>query len=223
MSWRVVGYIRVSTEDQAAHGVSLEAQEQKIRDYCKLYDMTLLGIEKDEASGKSLNREGLRQALNWYESEGVVVAKLDRLTRSVRDLSELLEEYFGKRKLQLISVAEQIDTTTAAGRLVLHILTSVAQWERETIGERTSAALQHKKRNGEFCGGFVPWGFKVVDGVLVIDEEEQNAILEAKRLRKKGFSLRKIGHELLARDFKPRRNGAWEPTQVKRLLAAGEV
>lgn len=221
---RVIGYVRVSTEEQAHNGVSLGAQTQKIYDYCKLYELELVFVYHDEASGKSLDRPGFQEALRVLEAgqvDGIVVAKLDRLTRSVRDLGTLLERYFGDR--QLISVGEQIDTSTAAGRLVLHILMSVAQWERETIGERTSAARQHKKRNGQFCGGFVPWGFKVANGVLVVNEEEQNAILEAKRLRKKGLSLRNIGVELLKRDFRPRKGGNFAPQQVKILLAAGEV
>jgi DNA invertase Pin-like site-specific DNA recombinase len=223
---RVVGYVRVSTEEQAAQGVSLEAQSQRIRDYCRLYDFDLVCIIPDEASGKSLARPGLSTALKLLrgqEAEGLVVAKLDRLTRSVKDLGELIDFYFGGESYKLVSVAEQIDTNSAAGRLVLHILTSVAQWERETIGERTSAAMQHKRRNGEFTGGFAPWGYRLVNGVLEVDAEEQNAILEARRLRKKGLSLRRIGMELLARDFRPRRNGEWAPSQVKCLLAAGEV
>jgi DNA invertase Pin-like site-specific DNA recombinase len=223
---KVVGYIRVSTEEQASQGVSLEAQAQRIRDYCKLYEFELVCIIPDEASGKSLARPGLAEALKLLreqQAEGLVVAKLDRLTRSVKDLGELIDYYFSRECFKLVSVAEQIDTNSAAGRLVLHILTSVAQWERETIGERTSAAMQHKKRNGEFTGGFVPWGYHLVNGVLEVDTEEQNAILEARRLRKKGLSLRRIGLELLSRDFRPRRSGDWAPSQVKCLLAAGEV
>jgi site-specific DNA recombinase len=86
--------------------------------------------------------------LQAHEAEGLAVCKLDRLTRSVRDLGGLIEIYFSNG-IALLSVGEQIDTTTAAGRFMLNVLGSVAQWERETIGERTATALRHKRAKGE--------------------------------------------------------------------------
>src|SRR6516225_611736 len=83
--------------------------------------------------------------------DAVIVAKLDRLTRSVKDLCELLER-FERRGVSLISVAESLDTGSAAGRLVINIMTAVSQWEREAIGERTRDALRHKRANGERIG-----------------------------------------------------------------------
>lgn len=220
---KAIGYVRVSTDEQAESGVSLAAQEQKIRAYCDLYDLELVEICSDAgASGKTLDRPGLDRVLRSLtarNAEAVVVAKLDRLTRSVIDLGALLDEYFGE-KFQLLSVSEQVDTRTAAGRLVLNILTTVAQWERETIGERTSIALQHKKRNGEYTGGRVPYGKRLEDGRLVDDIEEQAAVTVAKKLRTRGMSLRKIGTELLRRDIRPRTGNSFSAQQVKQLLAA---
>lgn len=105
-----------------------------------------LGPDAD-ASAKDLNRPGLVRVLALVEKrdvDAVIVAKLDRLTRSVRDLGELLER-FERRGVSLVSVAESLDTGTAAGRLVLNVMASVSQWEREVIGERTREALAHKK------------------------------------------------------------------------------
>jgi site-specific DNA recombinase len=222
---KVIGYIRVSTDEQANNGVSLQAQEWKIRDYCSLYDLELIEIVRDEASGKSLEREGLTRVLSELSrgrAGGVVVMKLDRLTRSVRDLGVLLDRYFdGKQPYHLYSVGEQIDTTSAAGRLVLHILCSVAQWERETIGERTSAALRHMRRNNRFTGGFAPWGFTVDgDGSLVPNNEEQLAIGLAQQWREKGWSLRKIGRALMERGFRSRTGGHLSARQVKCFISA---
>jgi hypothetical protein len=81
----------------------------------------------------------------------VIIAKLDRLTRSVKDLAELLER-FNRSGVSLVSVAESLDTGTAAGRLVLNIMTAVSQWEREASGERTRDAMHHKRANGERVG-----------------------------------------------------------------------
>jgi DNA invertase Pin-like site-specific DNA recombinase len=85
------------------------------------------------------------------EVQAVIIAKLDRLTRSVKDLCTLLER-FERRGVALVSVAESLDTGSAAGRLVLNIMTAVSQWEREAIGERTRDAMSHKRTNGERIG-----------------------------------------------------------------------
>src|SRR3974390_3133426 len=98
-------------------------------------------------SAKSLNRPGMSRLLSLVEAGAVnkvIIAKLDRLTRSVQDLAEPFAR-FNRRGVSLVSVAESLDTGTAAGRLVLNIMTAVSQWEREAIGERTATALQHKK------------------------------------------------------------------------------
>ncbi len=156
---KVIGYLRVSTQEQEQSGLGLEAQQEKIRAYCGLYDLELVDMVQDAASGKSLKgREGLALALAMLargEVEGLIVAKLDRLTRSVKDLGELIENYFAK--YSLFVVAEQVDTRTASGRLVLNLLTSVAQWERETIGERTAAALGAKRERGKNRRGRPVW------------------------------------------------------------------
>src|SRR4051812_42961505 len=154
---RVVGYIRVSTEEQASEGISLDAQRAKLEAYARLYDLDLVAVEVDAgASAKTLERPGLRAALARLEAgdvEGLLIAKLDRLSRSVLDWNTLIESHFGPAGgRQLFSVADSIDTRTAAGRLVLNVLMSVAQWERETIVERTRDAMAHKRTRSERVG-----------------------------------------------------------------------
>jgi DNA invertase Pin-like site-specific DNA recombinase len=220
---RVVGYVRVSTEEQATDGVSLAAQRAKLAAYASLYDLEVVAIVEDAGvSAKTLDRPGLSKVLAMVaagEVEGVLVAKLDRLTRSVRDLGELLDGAF--KRGALLSVGEQIDTRTAAGRLVLNILGSVAQWEREAIGERTSAALQHKRSRGELVGG-VPYGFRVAaDGVaLEADAGEQEVIAVARELVAGGLSLRKVAAGLAARGYASRSGGEFHAQQIKRMVAA---
>src|SRR5258706_16367997 len=117
-------------------------------------------------SAKSLNRPGLQKLMGLVNCGGVqavIVAKLDRLTRSVKDLCGLLE-LFEKRKVALISVAEALDTGSAAGRLVITIMGAVSQWEREAIGERTRDALQHKRGNGERVGNIAFRSRPATDG-----------------------------------------------------------
>jgi predicted site-specific integrase-resolvase len=123
---KTVGYVRVSTDKQAEHGVSLEAQEAKIRAMATLHGTELSEVIVDGGeSAKGLNRPGIARLLARVDAGSVkvvIVAKLDRLTRSVKDLCELLER-FERRGVSLVSVAESLDTGSAAGRLVLNIMT----------------------------------------------------------------------------------------------------
>jgi site-specific DNA recombinase len=152
---KTVGYVRVSTDKQADRGVSLDAQAEKIRAMAGVHNAELVEIVVDGGeSAKSLQRPGMAHLLALVDGkkvQAVIIAKLDRLTRSVKDLCELLER-FERRGVALISVAESLDTRSAAGRLVLNIMTAVSQWEREAIGERTRDAMSHKRSNGERVG-----------------------------------------------------------------------
>lgn len=222
---KVIGYVRVSTEEQADQGVSLAAQEERIHAYAKLYGLELVYMFREEGvSASTLERPKLQEALRSLESgaaEALVVAKLDRLTRSLPDLLALIGEYFSD-SYALMSVAEQLDPRTASGRLVMNILGAVAQWELETISERTKAALKYKRDRGEYTGGGVPYGFKVSeDKTLVASPFEQAGIALAWRLRGEGRTLRDIGKELLLQGFPPRQGDAWSAQQVKRLLESG--
>jgi DNA invertase Pin-like site-specific DNA recombinase len=222
---RTVAYLRVSTDKQACEGVSLEAQRAKVEQYAALYDLDLVAVEVDAGeSACTLKRPGLTRALAMLKSrkaDALLVVKLDRLTRSVRDLGELLAVYFGPGKpAALLSVGDQIDTRTAAGRMVLNLLTTVAQWEREAIGERTAAALAHKAARGERVGE-IPYGFALAaDGVHLVEHGgEQLVIAAVRELRAAGLSLRAIVAQLDKRGLVARTGKALGLTQVARICA----
>jgi DNA invertase Pin-like site-specific DNA recombinase len=221
---RAVAYVRVSTEKQADKGVSLEAQQATVEQYAQLYDLELVDVIIDAgASAKTLQRPGLQRAL-WMLKSGrataLLVVKLDRLTRRVQDLGLLLEKYFATGKFALLSVTEQIDTRSATGRLLLNILISVAQWEREAAGERTSAVLQHKAAQGEFTGGAAPYGYRLTaDGDRVEpDPAEQRVIEQARVLRSKGLALRKVAGILAGRGFRSRSGKPFVAAQIARMM-----
>lgn len=220
---RAIAYLRVSTDKQADHGSSLEAQRAKVEAYAVLYELELIEIITDAGeSAKTLARPGLVRALDALRdgrAEALLVTKLDRLTRSVRDLGELVDRYFGRGEVALLSVGEQIDTRSAAGRLVLNVLASVGQWEREAVGERTAAVMRHKRERGEYVGGAAPFGFKVAhDGTLVAVEDEQRAVALARQLRGDGYSLRDVATELGQAGFLSRSGRIFAPSQVARML-----
>jgi DNA invertase Pin-like site-specific DNA recombinase len=225
MPTRTIAYLRVSTEKQADRGVSLDAQRAKVKAYADLYDLELVEVVVDAGeSAKSLKRPGLQRALGILErreAEALLIVKLDRLTRSVVDLGALVERYFAPGKAALLSVGEQIDTRSAAGRLVLNVLASVSQWEREAIAERTATAMQHKARQGEYTGGQAPYGARVAaDGArLEPDAQEQEARAMARRLYAEGKSLRGIAVELERLGIRSRTGKGFAPVQVKRMVA----
>ena len=148
------------------------------------------------------------------------MAKLDRLTRSVRDLGNLIDRYFGEKAgKRLMAVDDQIDTKTAGGRLVLNVLASVSQWEREVIGERTAQALAEKKAQGEAVSR-PGYGQRIEDGRFVADEAEAAVVVRVLALRDSGATLQAIADALTADGVQTKRGGKWAPATVANILKA---
>jgi len=217
---RTIGYVRVSTDKQADKGVSLEAQAEKIRAMAVVQGAELVEIIVDAGeSAKSLKRPGmarLQATVNAGEVQAVIIAKLDRLTRSVKDLAELLER-FQKRGVALVSVAECLDTASAAGRLVLNIMVSVSQWEREAIGERTATALRYKRAHNKVYSN-VPYGFLREADDLVPEIEEQAVISRVRMLRAEGWTLRGIADMLNAEKIPTKTGKMWQAQTIKNVV-----
>jgi len=219
---RAIGYVRVSTDKQADHGVSLDAQETKIHAMATVQGAEIVELIVDGGeSAKNLDRPGMQRLLTLVDQrlvDAVIIAKLDRLTRSVKDLAELLER-FQRRGVALVSVAESLDTGSASGRLVINIMVSVSQWEREAIGERTRDAMQHKRSNGQRVGN-VAYGYRSsADGKYVEPEpSEQAALAEIRSLRTQGRSLREIAATLNGQALHTRRGAPWRHDHVLRIV-----
>jgi site-specific DNA recombinase len=218
---RAFGYLRVSTDEQGRSGLSLEHQRRKVEGYAELHDLALVEVVTDVASAKTLKRDGLTRLLGRLKAgDVVIVAKLDRLTRSVRDLADVLD-LFTRRGASLVSVGEHLDTGSAAGRLVLNVMASVSQWEREAIAERTSDALQARKRRGLVATKDAPYGFACgPEGRQVPCLTEQAVLAEMRRQRAAGRTLRAIAADLNARGFTTRTGGPWRHEYVARLVTA---
>jgi DNA invertase Pin-like site-specific DNA recombinase len=170
-------------------------------------------IIDDGESAKNLNRLGLQRLLTLVESskvEAAIIAELDRLTRSVKDLCGLLE-LFEKRNA--------LDTASAAGRLVITIMAAVSQWEREAIGERTRDALRHMRTSGERVGN-IRFGFRLSpDGKHVEpDPGEQGVLTEIRHLRQSGHTMRGIAAALNRKALRTRRGSAWRLEHVARII-----
>lgn len=219
---KAIGYIRVSTQDQADSGLSLTHQENKIKAYCSALDIELVDVLADAGfSAKNTNRPALQNIMQLMKSkqiDAVVILKLDRLTRSVKDLGALTE-LFEKTDVSLISVQDSINTATAAGRLVLNVLGSVSQWEREANGERVKAAMSVKKASGQLVGS-VPYGYNLADDgiTLIANEIEQKTLELIKKLRSSKLSFRQIAAELEKRSIMTKKGCTkWQAKTISNL------
>lgn len=233
---RLLGYVRVSTDDQARNGVSLEAQEDRIRAWATAYGHTLVGVESDPGVSGAVaphKRPGLAKvlaAIRAGEVDGLVVYKLDRLSRSVRDILDLADTA-RKRGWTLASVTEALDTSTAMGSFVLGIFSLLAEMERAVISERTKAGLDQIAREGRPRSGRLPFGYRcagqdmqdtrvhATSGQLAPYECEQRQLRAMLALRAKGQGARRIARTLNEREERnPRTGGVWNFGTVAAIL-----
>jgi DNA invertase Pin-like site-specific DNA recombinase len=205
---RAVGYIRVSTAEQGVSGLGLEAQRRAIRAACKGRGWKLEAMHEDRgASARSMNRKGLQDALSAVESgeaDVLVVSKLDRLSRSLVDFAGIMAR--SRRKgWALVALDLGVDTTTPSGELVASVMASVAQWERQVIGQRTREALAVKKAQGVRLGRPRTMPDAIVARI--------NA------MRADGMTLRQIGDALDTEGVPTAQGGArWYPATVRKVL-----
>ena len=218
---KAIGYVRVSTEDQSTNGVSLDAQEEKIRAYCIAKEWQLIRIIRDEGfSAKNLNRPGAQEIIagcNRRDFDILVIFKLDRLTRSVKDLCFLVEDIFQKSGIAFASIQDGFDSATANGRLLMNILGTLSQWERDIISERTKDSMQYMKRNLRLIGA-VPYGFNLLNGELHPNHEELKVVQLMVTMRQKGKSYWTISAALNAKETPTKNAGTWSPKVVRGIL-----
>jgi DNA invertase Pin-like site-specific DNA recombinase len=211
---KVVGYVRVSTGDQADSGLGLAAQKTAIRAQCEARGWTLVAIHEDAGlSGKTMtNRPGLAAALKDVESGGIgglVVAKLDRLSRSLKDFA-LLMERAQKRGWNLVACDLGIDLSTPSGEFMAAVMSSAAQWERRLIGQRTKDALAEKRAQGIKLGRPQTLPQAVVQRILMA------------RMSGDGWSA--IARKLDAEQVATAHGGTrWYPSTVRAVALANEA
>ncbi len=173
---KVAIYIRVSTEEQAKEGFSIDNQHEKLTAYCGIHDWNIYDYYIDDGySAKDLKRPDMQRLMRDLDKnlfDIVLVYKLDRLVRSVYYLNELLQEFM-KSDIRFNSMTEHFDTSSANGRMMINIIGTIAQWEREVNSERTYDTMLHKHEKGQRNGGRAPFGYYLdADGNLAIHEAE---------------------------------------------------
>ncbi|MHC4136110.1 MAG: recombinase family protein [Planctomycetota bacterium] len=222
-STAVIGYVRVSSQDQADGGISLDAQRHRLEAYCAAHDLVLARVEEDAgiSARKTTNRPALQralQALKSGEASGLVAVKLDRLSRTTRDVLDLVARA-EKESWALHSIEERLDTSSPQGRFVVTILGAIAQLEREQAAERTRAAMAELRRQGKRTSRFPPFGHRFQGDRVVEEPAEQPVLQRMLELQAEGSGCYRIASVLNREgNVNPRTGKPWFYGTVRDIL-----
>jgi site-specific DNA recombinase len=218
---RAIGYSRVSTQEQSAEGVSLDAQRHRIEAWAEATDADLIDVVEDAGVSGSrplaLRAGGYRidALLNQRapEADLVVVTRLDRLGRDAAENLALLRR-FANGRVGLVSILDRLDLSTPTGRAMAGVASVFGQLERETIGERTSQALTHLREQGRVYGP-VPYGFDRKGDLLVKNRKEAQIVHQITDMRDVGHSYQAVAQRLNSEGVPAKRGGPWSPMSVR--------
>ena len=217
-------YIRVSTDEQAENGYSLQLQRERIIAQIAAKGWELYKVFEDSSqSGGKLERPALQKMLAEIDTgqiQAVVIYKLDRLSRKQRDTMFLIEEIFLKKDIELVSISESLDTTSPTGRATIGMLSVFAQLERDSITERLSGGRKQKAKTGGYAGGNPAIGYTCIRGkkVLLPDKEKSEAVRLVFSLKNQGCNLRQTADQLNAQGHTTKQGKKFTPTQIMRIL-----
>lgn len=215
----VIAYIRVSTEQQAAEGVSLAAQASRIQAWAESVGHAVAHVFEDAGiSGSRMDtRPGLLSALAAMEQGDIlVVYSLSRLARSTRDTLSIADR-LEKAGADLVSLTERIDTTGAAGRMLFRLLAVLTEFERELISERTTTSLRHKREH-MLVYGHVPFGYRRAGERLEVDQTEQDVLREIMSRRGAGHSWHGLARWLNEQGVPTKQGGKWYAATVRGVV-----
>jgi site-specific DNA recombinase len=214
---RVAIYVRVSTAGQVDEGYSLDGQLNSCNAYAASqgWDIVTTYVEEGE-SAKDLNRTEVKRMLEDAATgvfDVLLFYRLDRLTRSVRDLHKILDT-FERLGIKFRSATEMYDTTSAMGRLFITMVAAMAEWERGNLAERVRFGKEQLVREGNWPGGPVPFGYEWDGEQMHIVPDEYTTLRELRRLYMAGIGLRNISMELNNRNLLRREGLMWNPVTV---------
>ena len=217
---RTALYVRVSTEDQAKEGFSLDAQMKKLEAYCRSRGWVSAGRYTDDGySGRNTERPAYRDMLDSMDEWDVLlVLKMDRIHRNSVNFAAMMN-LLKKNGKEFNSIQEKFDTTTAMGRFVMDIMQRIAQLESEQIGERVKMGMRRKAECSKgTLGSGHPYGYFYNDGRLHIKEEEARTVRYIYHMSGNGLSTEKIAEVLNEREIPAKKGGRWNRQSVHRIL-----
>lgn len=217
-------YIRVSTEEQATLGFSINAQKEKLTKYAELNEYIVTDYYVDDGiSGKNLTERPEVQRLLLDVEKGkvnnILVYKLDRLTRSLKDLIYLID-LFDKYNCTFNSQTEKIDTSNAVGRMFVKIIGIFAEFERENLAERITFGYEQKTKEGNYtnCNGVFGYDYVVGKGKLVKNKNEAEYVKKIYNWYLSGYSMLKIAKKLREMEVPTKRGGKWNQSTISSIL-----
>jgi len=218
---RAIGYACLNTMSQQPKNFGLEEQEQIISQYAAQNGLVLVGIEKETTeSSNTQNQPKLRQLMEESgngQYEVLVVARLDRLTRNIRQLSTIVNSVCLGNGIKLVSVEEGLDSRTESGRMALGIIDIVTKWDTKRISDRTREIIARKRAKGERVG-HAPFGYTYKNKKLVAVETELKTVQLIRDQREKGQSYHKIAKFLNDHKIVSKRGGIWYAETVKTVF-----
>ncbi len=226
MTKKAVCYIRVSTQEQVLHGVSLDAQEERLGAYCVMQGLDVIQTFREEAvsASKALNTrpKGIEmlELVRKKKAGHIVALKLDRLFRNAEDALRQTSAWDSTGiTLHLVDMGGQsLCTSSAIGRMMLTMMAAFAEFERNLISERTSAALQHKKVHLQPYAQ-LPFGFDRKGDLLVVNESELDMVRQMQGWRATGCTLRAIAGRLNKAKVPAKNDGQWYASTVRQILS----
>jgi site-specific DNA recombinase len=217
---RAAIYTRVSTEEQAKEGFSLDAQLEKLRSYCKARDWVITGEYIDDGySGRKIKRPAYTKMMEEMDQwDAILVIKMDRIHRNQKNFMVMMEQ-LNKNKKEFVSMSESFDTSTAIGRFVMNIIQGIAQLESEQIGERVYIGMEQKaKTNGGVLGFNIPFGYDYEEGKLIINEKESQVVKNIYSWYLDGKSMGEIVEMLNNAKVPTKNQGIWAKKMISTIL-----
>ena len=218
---RAALYARVSTEDQAIEGFSLDAQMRKLESYCSMKKWEVAGRYVDDGySGRKTNRPEYQRMLSEIDGwDKLVVLKMDRIHRNSVNFT-LMMDLLRKNDKEFVSVYDQIDTgDNAMGRFVMDIMQRIAQLESEQIGERVKLAMTYKASNTKgSLGGAQPYGYDYHNGALIVNDDEAHTVRAIFNMYIRGSSLQDICNFLNDAGVESKKGVGWSRQSVSNIL-----
>lgn len=223
---KAVAYCRVSTAAQGEDGVSLQMQRDRIAAWCagNGYEQEAVYVET-MSGGRAANRPELLKAIALTcRVHGVlVVFSLSRLARSVKD-TLVIAERLEKAGANLASLTERIDTNSALGKMVFRLLSTLNEFEKDQLSERTESAMGHLRRTNRRISARIPLGYDLAgDGGTLLPNPTEQRVIEGIRIRREqGQSLAAIANSLQQEGIATKTGGRWYPSTVKAILERRE-
>lgn len=220
---KVAGYIRVSTAEQANTGLGLAVQRDKIQSYCNSQSWELIQIYEDGGvSGATMDRPSFTRMLSDGKNgkyDLILTYKIDRISRSLKNLLILVEDTLAPMDIGLKSVTESfIDTSTPEGMAMFQVLGTFSELERKQITRKLTDARDKKHQDGGYAGGQIPYGYDVLHGKLVLNQVEAAIVKSIYTMRKEGSSLRKIAKALNDQGIQTKRGAIWRADGIRYIL-----